>query len=93
MVDAVDFGRWLEDNFQKRDFIWVKLDIEGAEYPVLEKMIEDGTIEYVDQLYVEFHNVKVDVPEERDKAISRELAALGIPVRSGESGADGNWFR
>ena len=31
-VDSVDFGQWLKTNFSKDDYIFVKLDIEGAEY-------------------------------------------------------------
>jgi len=32
------------------------MDIEGAEYDVLEKMIDKGTIDFVNELIVEFHN-------------------------------------
>jgi len=63
-VDSVDFGQWLKNNFSRDDYIFVKLDIEGAEYDVLENMLKDGTIVLVDRLYVEFHNVKVNVPAE-----------------------------
>ena len=31
------------------------MDIEGAEFPVLRHLLEDGTITLVDHLYVEFH--------------------------------------
>jgi hypothetical protein len=34
----------------------LKLDIEGAEYDVLWKMIKENTIKMVDELYVEFHS-------------------------------------
>lgn len=59
LVECVDFSRWLQDNFRADDYIVIKMDIEGAEYPVLYKMIEDGTIRYIDELYVEFHANKV----------------------------------
>ena len=51
----IDFSRWLSANFSIRDYIIVKMDIEGAEYEVLEKMIRDGTLQMVNELYVEFH--------------------------------------
>jgi FkbM family methyltransferase len=54
-VQAIDFGRWLKQNYRKDDVIYVKMDIEGAEYPVLEKMLRDGSMTYVDKLYIEFH--------------------------------------
>lgn len=54
-VGTIDFSRWLGANFSKKDYIIIKMDIEGAEYAVLEKMIRDGTLGMVDELYVEFH--------------------------------------
>ena len=68
-VPCVDFGQWLKKNFSIYDYILVKLDIEGAEYDVLDKMLSDGTIAYVDKLYIEFHNTEVNVPVEKDKEI------------------------
>jgi len=54
-VECIDFSRWIRRNFRRRDHLVVKMDIEGAEYPVLEKMVADGTIDYVAELIVEFH--------------------------------------
>jgi FkbM family methyltransferase len=54
-VSCINFSRFVRDNFGKDDNIVVKMDIEGSEYVVLEKMIEDGTIDYVNHLYVEWH--------------------------------------
>ena len=54
-VESVDFGNWIKKNFDKTDYIVVKMDIEGAEQDVLEKMVEDKSIEYLNILYVEFH--------------------------------------
>ena len=34
------------------------MDIEGAEYKVLDSIISDGSIEYIDKLSVEFHHKK-----------------------------------
>jgi len=55
MVDSVDFGKWIIDNFKRDDTIVVKMDIEGAEYKVLPSMIKDGSINYVNVLYLETH--------------------------------------
>ena len=71
----------------------LKLDIEGAEYQVLDKMIRDGSIAYVDRLYVEFHNVKVDIPREKDEQILRQLEKWQIPVIEEKPGmSSGGWF-
>ncbi len=55
-VDCMDFSKWLSDNFSADDFIVLKLDCEGCEYEILDKMILEKTIEYVDQIIVEWHN-------------------------------------
>jgi len=92
-VESVDFGQWLRRNFSLEDYILVKFDIEGAEYEILNKMLIDGTIEYIDELYVEFHNIKVDIPEERDKELVASIQKFGIPVKtSGVTGEEGDWF-
>jgi FkbM family methyltransferase len=57
-VDCVDLSKFIIDNFSKEDFIVIKMDIEGAEYAVLRKMMEDGSLLYVNDLYVEFHSHK-----------------------------------
>lgn len=54
-VECIDFCEWIQNNFSKEDNIYVKMDIEGAEYVLLNKALEDGTIEYIDTLDVEFH--------------------------------------
>ena len=55
-VECFDFCEFISNNFQKDDFIVVKFDIEGSEYPVLEKMIKYDIIDYVNVFYIEWHN-------------------------------------
>jgi FkbM family methyltransferase len=59
-VVTVDFSHWLADTVSPEDFVHLKVDIEGAEYDVLEKIITDGTIDLVDEMHVEFHLLKID---------------------------------
>lgn len=54
IIKCFDFGKWLKDNFNREDYIIVSFDMAGSEYKVLEKMASDGSLEYVDRLYVEF---------------------------------------
>jgi len=54
-VDAIDFSEWLSDNFCSDDYVVVKMDIEGAEYDVLEKVIRDGNHRIIKKAIVEFH--------------------------------------
>ena len=55
IVNAIDFSAWILKNFSKDDYIICKMDIEGAEYDIVPKMIEDGSVEYIDEMIVEFH--------------------------------------
>ena len=54
-VVTINFSDFLADRFQADDFIVVKMDIEGAEYGVLQKIIADGRLNYINLLFVEFH--------------------------------------
>jgi FkbM family methyltransferase len=74
-VGCIDFSRWVRRNFKRRDHLVVKMDIEGAEYPVLEKMIADGTVDYIAELIVEFHwQMNENLSHERHAALSAALA-------------------
>lgn len=85
-IKSVDFSNWLSDIFNKHTngadpFIALKMDIEGAEYDVLERMIENGTMAYVGYLAVEFHARRFPEAQrrdiqEREIEIKEHIAAL-----------------
>ncbi len=54
-VDCIDFNKWMIDNLNKDDYIYMSMDIEGSEYEVFPHMIKGGSIFYIDSLEVEFH--------------------------------------
>lgn len=56
-VESFDFSTWLKQ-FKGED-IYVKIDCEGAEFPILEKMIKDGTDKLCKLLFIEFHGDKM----------------------------------
>jgi FkbM family methyltransferase len=56
-VRCFDFSKWLEQF--EGDHVIVKMDIEGAEFEVLQKMIADGTDKIIHELRVETHPNKV----------------------------------
>lgn len=57
-VKCVDLDRVIRQ-FSVEDFIVLKIDIEGAEYELLEHLLSKNTFELVDKLYIEFHTKKV----------------------------------
>ncbi len=68
-VQLIDFSKFIEQKVQIYDRIVVKMDIEGAEVNLLEKMIQDGSINLIDILYVEFHS---QYQRARESAITRQ---------------------
>ena len=54
-VRSVDFAAWLRQNTTRRDEIIIKMDIEGAEYAVLPRLLATRSLLGVKELRVEWH--------------------------------------
>lgn len=94
-IESFDFSEWLKDLHEQQTiskfgykispYIAVKMDIEGAEYDVLEKVITDGHHPLISDLIVEFHANAFDMDKreemlEREDNIRRALNSKGIRV-------------
>lgn len=55
-VEIIDFGKYLTKKTKFYNKIIIKMDIEGAEVDILEKLISTNLIQLIDILYVEFHS-------------------------------------
>jgi len=75
-VECIDFSKWIESHFSIDDYIAVKMDIEGAEYEVLNKMILDQTIGYIDDLYMEWHYHKIDMNPQIHEELYNKVKGL-----------------
>lgn len=76
-VETFDFSEWLKQF--KNDFVVVKMDCEGAEFPILEKMIDDKTITIPNDLMVEFHpNKVVDYTSNYSNKLKDRIRQLGV---------------
>jgi len=58
-VKALDLSRWIRENFSLEDEIIFYLDVEGAEYNILEKLISDDMLKWFNEVYIEFHEKKL----------------------------------
>lgn len=56
-VKGFDFSEWLKQF--KDDYVILFMDIEGAEYDILNKMFEDGTISIPKKIFYEGHAHKI----------------------------------
>lgn len=76
-VPCFDFGKWLRSNFTLMDDVTVKMDIEGAEYDLLEHMFRDRSIHLVRKLFCEWHNDRFpDMPNSRHESLVNDLNAV-----------------
>ncbi|XP_070549836.1 uncharacterized protein [Ptychodera flava] len=55
VIPTVDLSQWIQRNVDKKDYVIFKLDVEGAEYGILRKMLKDGTFAWIDKFYGEYH--------------------------------------
>jgi len=80
-IECIDFSKWIMGNFEKDDYIILKMDIEGAEQDVLEKMVKDGSIEYINVAYVEFHSkIKKGYAELKSTLVKLENLDLRLQI-------------
>ena len=80
-VPSIDFSKFVSE-LPKDATIICSMDCEGAEYPVLRKMIKDGTIQRISLLDIEFHDRLI--PTETNDSSSdlrKEMEGLGVLVK------------
>ncbi|KAK2010242.1 FkbM family methyltransferase [Colletotrichum eremochloae] len=79
VLSAVNIARWLLMNTLPRDFVVVKMDIEGAEYDLIPHFAEMKMWTVIDHLLVEWHTI---LPSEAAKKKAAEalerLIAEGV---------------
>ncbi len=80
-VEAIDFSKWVLSNFEKEDYIILKMDIEGSEYKVLPKMIDDGSIEYINTLIIEWHDWILPQFKDMTRSLSSKINSSGVTIQ------------
>lgn len=77
-IKVIDFSKWMKENIKEDDYVVMKMDIEGSEYKVLRKMIDEGSILLVNKLYMEFHDHWMVLQPGEHDALKAELVAMGL---------------
>lgn len=54
-IQGFDFADWLKKTVSDRDFVVVKMDVEGTEFHLIPRLIETGAICLIDELFLECH--------------------------------------
>lgn len=78
-VPCFDFSVWLEQF--RGDHVIVKMDIEGAELPILTKMIKDGTSSIPHLMLIEWHDGKMPTFESNKSWIWENLKCRWVHFR------------
>ncbi len=71
-VDVINFSQYILDNFEKDDEIYLKIDIEGSEYELLDHMIKTGAIRYINKLFCEWHYHKMKGYKQNKKEFKKK---------------------
>ena len=72
-VDCFDFSAWLRSLLEQPV---VKIDVEGAEFPILKRMVDEVTDALVAEFLVEWHDDKMEDFAERK---ARLLSHCDVP--------------
>jgi FkbM family methyltransferase len=85
-VNQFRFSNLIFVERQKYDVLIVKMDIEGAEYSVLEDLLESNLHKAICILYIEFHSSYMKAPEnalfkEKERSLIRRLVEDKVVVR------------
>lgn len=58
-VPVVDICEYIKNTCTQDDQICMVIDIEGGEYEIVDALKESGVINWIDDLYIEFHGNKL----------------------------------
>ena len=79
-VPTLDFSTWLQDNARLCDEVLLKMNIEGAEYQVLDKMISDGTLCLIDHALMYFHGTHTEILRARVEGYRDAFSRCGTHI-------------
>ena len=84
-VYGVDVATFITKYFDKDDNVFVKMDVEGLEFAILQKLMDNGGIQIIDKLVMECHAGAGDC-----KKLIRSVKAAGVDLGfEGEHGFKG----
>ena len=74
-IEIVDVVRWLTEN-EIKDIDLIKINIEGGEFELLEKLIEHDTLIHFRNIQVQFHDFVPNADCRMRLTFEREFAAM-----------------
>jgi FkbM family methyltransferase len=55
MVESIDFSKWLKENVSEDDYVVIKINAEGGEYPIMGSLLINNITHLIDQIYIQLH--------------------------------------
>lgn len=55
-VHTVSLVEWMMRSFRPIDYVFLKIDVEGMEYEILQHLFAQGGVSIVDEISIEFHS-------------------------------------
>jgi FkbM family methyltransferase len=93
-IECIDLSNWIKTNFSINDNIWLKIDIEGAEYEVLKNLIDTNIITYIKKLFIEFHYEKINLDINIHNELKFNLKKYNLNLIEDTIGQKpGDWFK
>lgn len=82
-VPCIDFSKWILDNFTKDDYIILKMNVEGAEYEIFDKMFTDGSVHLINELWGDLHRRQFpSMTKQNDLDVMERFKSIGIPFKT-----------
>ena len=76
---CIDFSQWLLNNFTKDDYIILKMNVEGAEYEIFDKMFKDGSIYLINEIWGDLHRRQFpQMTRKNDLGVIEKLKSIGL---------------
>lgn len=83
-VQSIDVSKFISElidsNAETGTYIVMKIDAEGAEYDIIDKMYTDGTLNNINELYGELHGPKCNKTREDDEKLMNQLDSCGLKM-------------
>jgi FkbM family methyltransferase len=70
------------NQFDDEDYLVVKLDVEGSEYTIVEDLFKTGTINKINELYLEWHDHFFPHLRNKGNELRGMLAKTNVKVRN-----------
>ncbi|XP_078159740.1 methyltransferase [Carex rostrata] len=54
-IKGFDFANWVKQSFSEKDYVVMKMDVEGTEFDLIPRLFQTGAICLIDELFLECH--------------------------------------